>query len=211
MNLFELRRNYANVGLNECDVAPDPFAQFDLWFTQAMEAGVCEPNAMTLATVNASAEPQARTVLLKGYDSRGFVFYSNYGSAKGRELAGNPRVALLFYWCDLERQIRIHGSVGKTSPEESDAYFNARPEASKISALCSAQSEVVPNREVLERAYHDVAQRFARAPVPRPPHWGGYRVLPASFEFWQGRPSRLHDRIRYRQEEGIWRIDRLSP
>lgn len=211
MDLSELRRNYTYKGLSELDLSPDPLVQFGLWFRQAMDAGVCEPNAMTLATANPDGEPAARTVLLKGYDSGGFRFYTNYESAKGRELAVNPRAALLFYWCELERQIRISGQVEKATQEESDAYFHTRPEGSRLAAWSSAQSQVAPDREMLERNYHEAAKRFATTPMTRPPHWGGYRVRPEMFEFWQGRPSRLHDRLRYRLQEGVWRIDRLSP
>lgn len=211
MDLAELRRSYTYAGLNESDLSPDPFIQFGHWFAQATAAELCEPNAMTLATVSPGGEPSARTVLLKGYDQRGFVFFTNYDSAKARDLTANPRAALLFYWDPLERQIRINGTVERTSEKESDAYFQLRPETSQLGAWASAQSEVIPGRDILERKYHEAAERFKGRTIPRPSYWGGFRVRPSSFEFWQGRPSRLHDRLRYRLEDGVWRIERLSP
>ncbi len=199
-------------GLSEADLAPDPFAQFQAWFDTALAAGLPEPNAMTLATATPDGRPSARMVLIKGVDSRGFVFYTNYESRKGRELEANPWAALVFYWPELERQIRIEGRVERVAAEESDAYFASRPLGSRLGAWASPQSQVIPGRDVLEARLRDLEARFASGDVPRPPHWGGYRVVPEAVEFWQGRPSRLHDRLRYtRQADGRWAIERLAP
>lgn len=190
----------------------DPFHQFGLWWQEAIAASIDEINAMTLATASADGVPAARMVLLKGYDANGFVFYSNYHSQKGRELEENPRACLVFFWKELERQVRITGIVRKVTAEESDLYFNSRPENSRIGAVASPQSEVIPDRDWLEKREEDVRKQHQQSPVQRPPHWGGYRVMPVSFEFWQGRPSRLHDRLQYQlQEDGRWKLERLAP
>ncbi len=215
MSIADLRMEYRRGGLKESQVATDPFAQFAIWFTEARTAELPEPNAMTLATATPNGVPSARIVLLKGVDERGFVFYSNYESQKGRELAENPRAALTFYWAELERQVRIAGTVVRVSREESRRYFDSRPLGSRLGASLSHQSSVIPDRTALEAAWSRLAAEYEADPsrmVPLPDDWGGYRVTPASIEFWQGRPSRLHDRLRYqRQEDGSWRIERLSP
>ncbi|MBR8457848.1 pyridoxamine 5'-phosphate oxidase [Burkholderia dolosa] len=211
--LADLRINYSRASLDEADVAPDPFAQFDRWFNEALAAKLPEPNTMTLATVGADGRPSARIVLIKGVDERGFVFFTNYESRKGRELAAHPYAALLFYWIELERQVRIEGRIEKTSAEESDRYFASRPLGSRIGAWASEQSAVIDSRATLEAREKAVAERFGDDP-PRPPHWGGYRVVPDAIEFWQGRPSRLHDRLLYTRDASApqgWTISRLSP
>ena len=202
--------------LDESSVEPDPIRQFERWFTEAVSAKMPEPNAMTLATVDADGHPSARIVLLKGVDERGFTFFTNYKSRKGRELAARPRAALLFFWPELERQIRIDGTVSQVESSESEEYFTGRPRPSQLGAWASPQSEPVGGRAELEARFAQLADRYRdpSVPVPRPPHWGGYRVAPESLEFWQGRASRLHDRIRYRRTEAhstAWIIDRLAP
>jgi len=207
-----LRREYMAQGLSERDVDPDPFRQFQRWFDAALAANLLEPNAMTLATATLDGHPSARMVLLKGFDQRGFVWYTNYESRKGGELAVNPYAALVFFWVELSRQIRIEGSVTQVTPQESDAYFQSRPRGSQIGAAASHQSQVLPSREPLERRAAELEAEFAGREVPRPPDWGGYRLAPTVIEFWQGRPDRLHDRLRYRRREGgDWLIERLSP
>lgn len=208
--LADMRKEYTNRGLSEADAAADPFAQFKTWFDAALAANLPEPNAMTVATANADGAPSARIVLLKGFDERGFVFYTNYTSRKGQELAANPRAALIFYWAELERQVRIEGHVEQTSAAESDAYFASRPQGSRLGAWVSPQSQVIAEREVLDQRQHELEQTYADD-VPRPPHWGGFLVVPHTVEFWQGRPSRLHDRLRYSLANGTWQIERLAP
>lgn len=210
MDLAGLRRDYARESLSERDVAPDPIVQFEKWFTQAQGAGSIEPNAMTLATTTRDGRPSARIVLLKSVDASGFVFYTDYRSRKGAELESNPHVALCFWWGELQRQVRVTGSIVRASREESEAYYRTRPHGSRIGAWASHQSAPLASREPLEREVQRLEQQYP-ADVPLPPHWGGYRVTPETVEFWQGRPSRLHDRIVYTREAGRWRIGRLSP
>jgi pyridoxamine 5'-phosphate oxidase len=199
-------------GLDERDLHPDPMEQFRAWFAAAISAQLTQPTAATLATATPDGAPSARVILLKGVDSGGFVFYTNYESRKSRELAANPRAALVFYWAELERQVRAEGEVARTSAEESDAYFRTRPEGSRIGTWTSQQSEVIGSRDVLERRFQELAEQYADGQVPRPPYWGGYRLTPHVVEFWQGRPNRLHDRLRYVRGQGErWRIERLAP
>ncbi len=211
-SIADLRKEYTLHGLSENEVDPDPMRQFARWFDQAVAAGLVEPNAMTLATVGSDGQPSARVVLLKHFDAQGFVFFSNYLSRKGRELEANPRAALVFYWPELERQVRIEGTAERVAPAESDAYFNSRPVGSRIGAWASPQSSVIDGRESLERAVERLTRQFGDGAIPRPPHWGGYRIVPSTIEFWQGRPNRLHDRLRYRRDtRGAWIIERLAP
>ena len=210
--LADMRRDYASRALTEHDAHADPLQQFTTWFDEALQAQLIDANAMTLATASPTGEPAARIVLLKAADATGFVFYTNYESAKGRDLAANPRASLLFFWSELERQVRITGAVTKTSAEESDTYFHSRPVESQIGASSSPQSRPVADRAELETRYAEVAAKFTDANVPRPSSWGGYRVIPERIEFWQGRKSRLHDRLLYtRQPDGSWSRSRLAP
>ena len=211
MLLPDLRRDYALAGLTEADAGGDPFALFRRWFDQALAAKLNEPNAMILATVAADGAPSARAVLLKGLSDTGFAFFSNYDSRKGREIDANPRVAAVFLWDELERQVRIEGTCERTSAEESDAYYRVRPIGSRLGAWASPQSAVIPDRHFLEVQHAELLARFADGDPPRPENWGGYRIVPEVFEFWQGRPSRLHDRIRFRRMAGMWMKDRLAP
>jgi pyridoxamine 5'-phosphate oxidase len=212
VNLELMRRNYANRSLDLADLQPDPFGQFDAWMRGAVETELLEPNAMSLATVSAAGTPSLRVVLLKGFDARGFVFFTNYHSQKARDLAANPSVALLFLWLPLERQVSVTGRAEKLSTAESLKYFLSRPRESQLGAWASRQSEVITTRSLLEAKFAEMKSKFMHGEVPLPGFWGGYRVTPDTFEFWQGRPNRLHDRFRYtRQADGSWLIERLMP
>ncbi|MFO1220494.1 MAG: pyridoxamine 5'-phosphate oxidase [Burkholderiaceae bacterium] len=208
--LAALRKSYEREELDESSCADDPMQQFAKWLDEALKAELPEPNAMTLATVGADGRPSTRVVLIKGFDARGIVWYSNYESRKGHELAHQPYAALQFHWVELERVVRIEGLVSKVEPQQSDAYYASRPLDSRIGAWASPQSQPIASRAVLVTAAAKVAARYMMHP-PRPPHWGGYRLAPDRYEFWQGRPSRLHDRIRYRLEAGRWLRERLAP
>lgn len=208
----DIRKDYKQRTLSEDEVNNNPILQFNEWWKEALNAGIDEVNAMTLATASADGVPSARIVLLKGFDDNGFVFFTNYNSYKGKNILENPRACLVFFWKELERQVRITGLTEKVSAAESDAYFNSRPEASRIGAWASPQSEVISSRKWLEEHERELVEQFKISPIGRPVHWGGYRVKPVTVEFWQGRPSRLHDRIQYSlQENGDWKIERLAP
>jgi pyridoxamine 5'-phosphate oxidase len=210
MDIADLRQEYMRAGLSEADAHADPLAQFERWFKDALAAQLPLANAMTLATVTPDGAPDARIVLLKGVEGGAFVFYTNYQSRKGRQLAANAQACLVFLWTQLERQVRIEGSVEKVTAAESDRYFSSRPVGARLSARASIQSTVVSGREFLEQAVKEEKSRHGENP-PRPPHWGGYRVIPAQIEFWQGRENRLHDRLLYRRNKDSWTIERLAP
>jgi len=210
--IAEIRKEYSHKTLIESEVEPDPIKQFNTWWQDALEARITEVNAMTLATASADGIPSARTVLLKGFSERGFIFFTNYNSFKGQQLAENPKACLVFLWKELERQVRITGIVEKTSSEENDAYFQSRPRASQIGAIASPQSQVIENRQWLDENYQNLTKQLKETAIQRPRHWGGYIVRPVIIEFWQGRPGRLHDRIQYTlAEDGSWKIERLAP
>ncbi|MCX7555199.1 pyridoxamine 5'-phosphate oxidase [Marinicella sp. S1101] len=211
MDIGEIRKEYTQFGLNREDLAASPFAQFEKWFQQAREAELKEVNAMSIATVRADGMPQVRTVLLKLFDQRGFVFFTNYNSAKAQEIDANPQASLLFPWLDLERQVRISGQVEKISKAESFKYFTSRPKGSQLGAWISEQSQVISSRTVLKTLMNQVKEKFKDGKIPLPDSWGGYRIMPESFEFWQGRANRLHDRFKYELNEGHWHINRLAP
>jgi pyridoxamine 5'-phosphate oxidase len=211
LNLADLRKDYAKAELNESDVNQDPVIQFKKWFEEATHALVPEPNAMSLATVSSSNKPSNRIVLLKGYDESGFVFFTNYESRKGKELSLNPYASLLFFWPELERQIRIEGITEKISTTESMNYFFSRPVLSQLGAWASAQSAIIESRNILEKKLSELKDKFTGNDIPFPSFWGGFRLIPEEFEFWQGRKSRLHDRISYQKENNSWKIKRLSP
>lgn len=209
-SLADMRKNYQQAELLESNAAKHPLEQFTLWLNQALKAEIPEPNAMTLATVSSDLRPSTRIVLIKGYDEHGIVWFTNYDSRKGRELAGNPFAALQFHWVELERVVRIEGRVEKISEAESDAYFHSRPLASRIGAWASPQSQTIASREWLQHELKNYADKFQQEP-PRPPHWGGYRLVPETWEFWQGGGARLHDRLQYRKHQNNWLMERLAP
>ena len=212
MRYLRQRREYKQDSLLEEEAGPDPFVLFERWFEEALEAGVPHANAMTLATVSSDGKPSARIVLFKDFGEDGFTFFTDYRSTKSEELSSNPHGALVFLWSSLERQIRIEGKTERTSPEDSDIYFQSRPRGAQLAAWTSHQSQVVANRELLERRMNELDQRYQEEPIPRPPHWGGYRLIPEMIEFWQGRPNRLNDRLRYQlSDQGSWTRKRLSP
>jgi len=209
--LADLRKDYSLAGLTEKDLARDPFRQFEKWFQEAEASKLVEPNAMILATAGRDGRPSSRTVLLKGVDGRGFVFFSNYESRKGRELDANPHASLVFPWFPFERQVIVEGRVTQVAREESEAYFHSRPRASQLAAWVSQQSSIISGRAVLEEGMKAVDAKYLGGEVPTPPHWGGWRLAPATVEFWQGRRSRLHDRLRYRRVKDEWIVERLAP
>lgn len=211
MSIADIRKDYQLKSLTEAEVAKDPFAQFSVWWDEAVASAIDEVNAMALSTVSSAGKPSSRIVLLKGFNEQGFVFFTNYKSEKGRQIEQQQFVSLLFFWKELERQVRIEGVATKVTPEESDTYFHSRPVGSRLGAWASPQSQKITDRSVLEQALENVTAEYAETAIPRPPHWGGYRVIPSSIEFWQGRSSRLHDRILYEQVDGVWQISRLAP
>ncbi|HRB31056.1 MAG TPA: pyridoxamine 5'-phosphate oxidase [Ferruginibacter sp.] len=211
-HIADIRKDYKLKTLDEQDVDASPIKQFNAWWAEAEAAHIDEVNAMVLSTIDAQMMPHSRIVLLKGVDEKGFIFYTNYQSEKAQNIAGNAHVSLLFFWKELERQVRITGSAEKVSQSESDEYFNSRPPGSRIGAWASPQSTVIASRKILEKNVSEIEKRFANKMIERPPHWGGYRVIPSGIEFWQGRPSRLHDRIKYSlHDDGSWKIYRLAP
>ena len=212
IDIASLRREYETEGLRRSDLHHDPIEQFKTWFSTAVNSSIPDANAITLATATSDGKPSARIVLLKAIDARGFSFFTNYQSDKGRELEANPRAAFVVYWVQLERQIRVTGQVERSTREESQAYFQSRPRGSQLGAWVSHQSEVIDARRILEARLAEMTERFADREIELPPHWGGYRIVPETFEFWQGRANRLHDRFRYtRNRDGTWKIDRLAP
>jgi len=210
-NIQNLRQEYRAAELAEGDVDKNPFIQFGKWFKEALDALLYEPNVMTLATADLTGKPSARILLLKGFDENGFVFFTNYASRKGKEMAENPQASMVFFWPELERQVRIDGLITKVTEESSTAYFHSRPKGSQIGAMASPQSSVIPNRELLENRVQELTAVYANQEIPKPAHWGGYLLEPIQIEFWQGRPSRLHDRITYTNINGSWTITRLAP
>lgn len=210
-DLSKLRRSYSLKELSENSVSPDPFSQFSFWMHEAINSNLLDPNAMTLATATKEGIPSARTVLLRGFDDKGFLFFTNYESSKAKDLIANPVASLLLFWVELERQVRISGKVEKVRREDSEKYFVSRPQGHQLGAWASKQSKIISSREILEKQFEEMKKRFENKEVPLPPFWGGYRVIPNKFEFWQGRESRLHDRICYSLEKESWKIERLSP
>jgi len=210
--IAEIRKEYSHKTLVESEIDADPIKQFNTWWQDALEAKIGEVNAMTLATASSDGMPSARTVLLKGFSEKGFVFFTNYNSYKGQQIAENPKACLVFFWKELERQVRVTGLIEKTSAEENDSYFQSRPRASQVGAIASPQSQVIENREWLDDRYKKLLEQLDQTHIQRPEHWGGYIVKPVIIEFWQGRPGRLHDRIQYTiLEDGNWKIERLAP
>lgn len=211
MSIADIRKDYQLKSLAETEVSKDPFAQFSIWWEEAVQSAIVEVNAMALSTVSPEGRPSSRIVLLKGYNEEGFVFFTNYTSDKGKHIEQNQHVSLLFFWKELERQVRIEGTVAKIAAEESDAYFNSRPVGSRLGAWASPQSQKIADRAILNQELEKITALFHEQEIPRPPHWGGYRVQPTKIEFWQGRSSRLHDRILYEQVDQQWQISRLAP
>lgn len=211
VDLGHLREDYQTAGIDMGDVDPNPITQFEIWFKEVQEAGIWEPNAMVVSSITPDGYPASRNVLLKAVDQRGFIFYSNYQSDKGRQLLARPETALTFSWIELRRQVRVTGRAERMSDAESDEYFASRPRGSQLGAWASPQSEVVANRAELDQRWQELETRFADSEVTRPPHWGGFLIQPSAIEFWQGRPNRMHDRLRYRQTDSTWHIERLAP
>ena len=212
MNLADMRKSYTRSGISKKDLDPNPVKQFEIWFQQALDGGLLEPNAMTLSTVSASNLPSSRIVLLKYFDENGFVFFTNYGSNKAKDIKANPNVALHFYWAEFERQLRIDGRAEKITAKESFDYYKTRPRGSQLGAWISQQSSVISSRKLLEMQFGKIMEKFSKGQIPLPDFWGGYRIKAKTFEFWQGRENRLHDRLFYSKDDnGNWKIDRLAP